>query len=48
MIKIKISGNLPDLTKIGVEDIYNHYGEDMLMHMPLNEFKREVTRWHHR
>ena len=29
-----------------MEDIYNHYGEDM--HMSLDEFKREVTRWRHR
>ena len=30
-------------TEKGLEDIYNHYGEDM--HMPLDGFKREVTRW---
>ena len=29
-----------------MEDIYSHYGEDM--HMSLDEFKREVTRWRHR
>ena len=39
MIKIKISGNLQNLTENGVEDIYNHYGEDMLMHMSHDEFK---------
>ena len=50
MIKIKLSGNLQDLTENGMEDIYNHYGEDMLMHMSFmfDEFKREVTRWRHK
>ena len=33
-------------TENSVEDIYNHYGEDM--HMSLDEFKREVTRWRQR
>ena len=31
-----------------MEDIYNHYGEDMLMHMSLDKFKQEVTRWRHK
>ena len=29
-----------------MEDIYNHYGEDM--HMSLDEFKRNVTTWRHK
>ena len=29
-----------------MEDIYNYYGDDM--HMTLDEFKGEVTRWRHR
>ena len=53
MFKIKISGNLQDLTETSVADIYNHYGEDM--HMCLDAFvpftlklKREVSRCRHK
>lgn len=41
-----IPGKLQDLSEKCVEDIYNYYGDDMLM--TLDEFKREVTRWRHR
>ena len=34
MTKIKISGNLPDLTENGVEDIYNHFGENDDAYVP--------------
>ena len=43
---IQISGKLQDLSEKCVEDIYNYYGDDM--HMTLDEFKGEVTRWRHR
>ena len=33
------------MTEKGVENIYSHYEEDM--HMSLQDFKREVTRWRH-
>ncbi|XP_068678401.1 52 kDa repressor of the inhibitor of the protein kinase-like [Montipora foliosa] len=39
-------GKLQDLSEKCVEDIYNYYGDDM--HMTLDEFKQEVTRWRHR
>lgn len=41
-----IPGKLQDLSEKCVEDIYNYYGDEM--HMTLDEFKREVTRWRHR
>ncbi|XP_068738141.1 52 kDa repressor of the inhibitor of the protein kinase-like [Montipora capricornis] len=41
-----IPGKLQDLSEKCVEDIYNYYGDDM--HITLDEFKREVTRWRHR
>ena len=44
--QVRISGNLQDLTGKSVEDIYDHYGEDM--HMSHDQFKRKVTRWRHK
>ena len=44
--QVWISENLQDLTEKGVEDIYDNYGE--AMHLNLDQFKREVTRWRHK
>ena len=34
--QVKFSGNLQDLTEKGVEDIYNHYGEDKNISLLMN------------